>query len=370
MKKSFLFILLASLASASFAENVIPPKDASSESVTQDMRTCLNIAIRTASTDGEILKGLDKELLQGNSTVGHLYELSLGDPSPIQPRADGVLAPRESLFNAFTSTKRSDPYVVCLLLKGYRWENSNETGMEMLQRMADHGKARAQAELGRAYYYGRGVTINNSIAFRMFSDAATANDPDAQYYLAVLYSQGDGVLPNDELSLQWLKKAADSGNAQAQRVLPQAEQFSENRKKSKAEAGLKLATIRAAAEAGDMESQRNIGNYYIEGLGVSQDVKSALEWYKKAAQAGDLVATTQIGVIYDKGRGVPVDYVEAVKWYKIAAEKGEAQSQFNLGILMFYGTGTELNKAQGKDWIRRAADQNNQMAINALQSLK
>ena len=75
-------------------------------------------------------------------------------------------------------------------------------------------------------------------------------------------------------------------------------------------------------------------------------------------------------MIYDKGRGVSVDYAEAVKWYKIAAEKGDPQAQYNFEILMYYGVGTELNEEQGKDWIRRAADQNNQMAIRALQSLK
>jgi TPR repeat protein len=370
MKKSFLFFFLASLASASFAENIIPPKDASSKSVTQDMWSCVNTAMRTASRDGEILKGLDKELLQGHSTVGHLFEQLLGDPRPIQPRADGVLAPRESLFNALGSTKRTDPYVVCLLLKGYRWESSKETGLEMLQRMADQGNARAQAELGRAYYFGLGVTHNNSLAFKMLSAAATANDPDGQFYLAMLYSEGDGVLPNDDMSVQWLKKASDSGHAQAQRALPQAEQIAENRKKGNAEAALKLATVRAAAESGNLESQRTLANYYIEGIGVAQDANSAIEWYKKAAQAGDVVATRQIGVIYDKGRGVPVDYAETVKWYRIAAEKGDPQAQYNLGILIYYGVGTELNEEQGRDWIRRAADQNNQMAIRALQSLK
>src|SRR5450759_419596 len=84
-----------------------------------------------ASNDGELLKGLDKELLQGHSTLGHLFEQLLGDPRPIAPGADGVIAPRKSLFNALGSTKRTDPYVVCLLLKGYRWESSNESGLEL-----------------------------------------------------------------------------------------------------------------------------------------------------------------------------------------------------------------------------------------------
>src|SRR5450759_4079793 len=137
-----------------------------------------------ASNDGELLKGLDKELLQGHSTLGHLFEQLLGDPRPIAPGADGVIAPRKSLFNALGSTKRTDPYVVCLLLKGYRWESSNESGLEILQRLADQGNVRAQTDLGRAYYFGVGVTRNKSLAFKMLSTAAAANDPDGEFYLA------------------------------------------------------------------------------------------------------------------------------------------------------------------------------------------
>jgi hypothetical protein len=334
------------------------------------MWSCINTAIRSASRDGVLLRDLDKELLQGHSTVGHLFEGSLAGPRPIEPRADGVLAPRESLFNAFSSTKRTDPYVVCLLLKGYRWEGSKETGLETLQRLADQGNARAMAELGRAYYLGLGVTRNNGLAFKMLSAAALANDPDGAFLLAVLYTEGDGVLPDDSMSLHWLKKAADAGHPQAQRALPQAEEQTTSRKKSNEEAAAKLTAVRTAAESGNLESQRTLANYFIEGIGVSQDANVAVGWYKKAAQAGDAIAMRQLGVMYDKGRGVPVDYIEAAKWYKAAAEKGDAQAQHNFGILMYYGVGTERNEEQGKEWIRRAANQNNQMAIRALQSLK
>lgn len=234
--------------------------------------------------------------------------------------------------------------------------------------MAAQSNARAQAELGRAYYFGLGITRNNTLAFEMLNAAAVANDPDAQFYLAVLYSEGDGVLPSDELSAQWLKRASDLGHAQAQRALPKAVQIAEDRRKAKAETALTLGTVSAAADKGDVESQRKLANYYIEGIGVAQDASSAIGWYKKAVQAGDSVSARQIGVIYDKGRGVPVDYAEAVKWYKTAADKGDPQAQYNLGVFMYYGVGTELNAEQGKGWIRRASEQNYQMATEALSS--
>jgi TPR repeat protein len=363
--------LVFTLAPSAFAENIIPPKGANSESVSQDMWSCINSAMRTTGGNGELLKGVDKELLQGHSTVGFLSEQSLAGPRPVALRDDGVIAPTQSVFNALRSSTRTDPYVVCLLLKGYRWENNKETGIEILQRLAGEGNVRAQAELGRAYYFGGlGVGRNNSIAFKLLSAAADANDIDGQLLLAILYSEGDGTLPDDALAAFWLKKAAQAGSQQAQRALPMAEQNVARHKKEIDEAASKLTEVRASAETGNTESQRILANYFIEGIGVSPEANSAIEWYKKAAQAGDAIAMKMMGVIYDKGRGVTVDYIEAVKWFKAAAEQGNAEAQYNIGVLTYDGYGTQRNVEEGKAWMRRAADQGNKMAIKALQSLK
>ena len=40
-----------------------------------------------------------------------------------------------------------------------------------------------------------------------------------------------------------------------------------------------------------------------------------------------------LGVMYQNGLGVLQDYKETVKWFRLAAEQGEAQSQLNLGYI-------------------------------------
>jgi uncharacterized protein len=369
MKKALLSLCLVSCTSFA-AEGLVPPTGASSDRVNRDMSGCVQSAVRAAAGEGEYLKGLDKELIQERHTSGFLFEVTLSGPKPIQPRSDGVLAPRESLFSGMGSTKRTDPYVACLLARGYRWENSKETGVESLQRLAGEGNARAQAELGRAYHEGIGVVRNNTRSFALASAAAAAKDPEALYLLAALYSEGDGVLPNDKMAAQLVKQAAEAGHKLAQRILPEAEQIAERSQKASVDLAAKLPDVRAAAESGDRDAQRKMGDYSIEGWGIPQDANAAIEWYKKAAQSGDAKAMTQIGVLYDKGRGVKVDYAAAVGWYKAAAEKGDAQGQFNFGMLTHYGAGTEKNEELGLEWIRRAADQKYELAVRALQALK
>ena len=43
-------------------------------------------------------------------------------------------------------------------------------------------------------------------------------------------------------------------------------------------------------------------------------------------------AQFNLGNRYAKGLGVPQDYKEAVKWYRLSAEQGVAQAQYNLGV--------------------------------------
>ena len=347
MTRALLLGLLCILSFASFAENLVPPKGANTDDALQLIRLCFSNAMSPMAADGELLKGVDKELLQGNSTTGFWF-----DGRPLPPRNDGVIAPRESLFNALRPSSRTNPYVTCLLLSGYRWERSKESGLEVLRRLTDQGNIRAQAEFGRAYYLGLGIVRNNTLAFNWLSTAAKANDPDAQFFLAILYSEGDGVLPNDSDALHWMKRAMESGHPQAQRALPQLEKMTSSRKEGNQSGISKLPTIQAAADAGNPESLRVLAGYYIEGIGVPQDAGMAIDLYKKAGLAGDTKSITQLGVLYDKGRGVPVDYAEAVKWYKVAAAKGESQAQHNLGMLMYFGVGTERDQVEGKEWVR------------------
>lgn len=353
-----------------YAENLLPPAGATPDSTNRDMRRCLGIILREPSGPGQLLKGVDRELLQGKATTGFLFEGSLAGPRPVAPRDDGQLGPRSGLFDFVRSASRTDPYVVCLLLKGYRWAASQETGIDQLHRIADHGNIRAQTELGRAYYHGWVRSTNNSIAFKYLSRAAASNDPDAEYYLAILYDAGDGVLPDGFRAAELLRQAAKQGHPQAIKALPKLEKALLEHTKDRDAAAAKLPEVRAKAETGDVDSQNTLARYYLEGIGVSADVSRAIEWFKRAASGGDATALVSLGIVYDKGRGVTVDLGEAVKWYRLAAEKGDAQAQFNYGVFLYEGRGVDRNEAEGRAWVRKAAQQNYRRAVDVLKSME
>ncbi len=94
---------------------------------------------------------------------------------------------------------------------------------------------------------------------------------------------------------------------------------------------------RVKAEQGDGVAQYNLGVLYDRGIGVLQNYKEAIKWWKKAAEQGYVQAQYNLGNMYSDGRGVPQNYKEAIKWYKKSAEQGDSSSQYNLGLM--YGRG-------------------------------
>lgn len=106
-----------------------------------------------------------------------------------------------------------------------------------------------------------------------------------------------------------------------------------------------------AAEQGDAAAQYYLGVLYSSGVGVLQDDKKAITWYRKSAEQGHAPAQYSLGVLYSSGVGVLQDDKIAVIWYRKAAEQGHAHAQFNLGIGYATGVGVIQNDKKAYMWF-------------------
>lgn len=89
---------------------------------------------------------------------------------------------------------------------------------------------------------------------------------------------------------------------------------------------------------------------YSIGLGVPQDSKQAVTWFRKAAEQGDASAQYNLGLMYDKGRGVAQDDKQAVAWYRKAAEQGDVDAQRILGMMYDNGVGVVQDNKLAYVW--------------------
>jgi TPR repeat protein len=85
---------------------------------------------------------------------------------------------------------------------------------------------------------------------------------------------------------------------------------------------------------------------YSEGLGVNQDYKQAMNWYKKAAEQGSMLAQYDLGLMYGKGQGTPQNYKYAYVWSCLAAAQGDESAKNNRDIFAKKLSPQHLGEAQ------------------------
>jgi TPR repeat protein len=176
--------------------------------------------------------------------------------------------------------------------------------------------------------YGFVVRPNQTVCFAQDLPAlrtkAEQGDVNAQAELGKLYSGGQGVTSNRSEALKWLRMAAEKGDAEAQFGLGSLYQIGRKEDRDYAEAA---KWFRKAADQGIPGAQNDLGVLYKFGRGVKQDDAEAAGWWRKAADKDggqDANAAFNLGLAYLRGRGVTQSYVEATFWLSIGAtEEGE-----------------------------------------------
>ena len=134
------------------------------------------------------------------------------------------------------------------------------------------------------------------------------------------------------------------------------------------------AKSRQAAEAGDAKAQYELGRRYAYGIGVPEDHKQSVHWFRKAAEQNYAPAQFYLGIWYrdgltERGTGAVVvkkDPESAAQLFGKAlpvirkdAEAGVAESQYLLGLYYHGATGEKEDRKLAFDWYLKAAERGN-----------
>jgi uncharacterized protein len=166
-----------------------------------------------------------------------------------------------------------------------------------------------------------------------------------------------------------------------------------------------IELLELRSEAGDAESQYQLGLRQLYGRGTSRDLESTARWlgraadqghtqarlmlnqllsgrfarpgeadalaeiYRERASAGDGLASTKLGLSYRDGLGVDPDDAEALRWLEAGAAKGEVEAFAALGSMYDEGRGVERDRTQAASWFRKAAERGHAGAQFALGSM-
>lgn len=108
------------------------------------------------------------------------------------------------------------------------------------------------------------------------------------------------------------------------------------------------------ARAGDIMSQRLLGDRYERGNGISRNFHLAAKWYRKAAAKGDAISQRNLGYFHESGFLGDKDYAKAEKWYRKAAEQGDTEAQRSLAFIYESGLTGQIDAAEAAKWRERA----------------
>ncbi|CAB4444310.1 unnamed protein product [Rhizophagus irregularis] len=134
----------------------------------------------------------------------------------------------------------------------YRYEekiNCEEKSIfELHLKSAEEGDSNSQIELGKCYFFGKGVDKNHNKAFEWYLKSANKGNHIAENELGKLYYFID---KNFDKTFEWYMKSAEGGNS---------------------------------------DGQYNLGFCYHCGIGCKKNIEKAGYWYKKASDNGSLNA--------------------------------------------------------------------------------
>ncbi len=195
------------------------------------------------------------------------------------------------------------------------------------------------------HYVGKGRPVNYAKALRLYLQAATLGDAEAQYITGGMLYKGLGTDPNSREAFKWLLRAAKQGKItpESMDILGRMYLRGDGVPQNYLEAEKWLAS---AAEAGRLHALNDLAYIYYHGLTGKQDFKQALSLYTRAAMKGDNMAMYNVGLMHATGSGTAVDRAVGYAWYSLAAGRGNTGAQLARNGLMAEMSWEELNRAQ------------------------
>lgn len=201
------------------------------------------------------------------------------------------------------------------------------------------GDAKAQNQIGDAYYMGNGVAKDYKKAFEWYSKSAKQGNLDATDSLALMYGNGQYVAYNILQSEKLYQLAASQGHSASQYMLYLL--YRDGESQIPRDIPKAVRYLIQSANLGYDDAQFDLAFRYEKGIDVPRDAIRALHYYRLAANQGHAHAQNNLAYLYEMGYGIAQNYDAAVYWYEKSLSSGNKTSAGNLGRLYAKGFGVE-----------------------------
>ena len=287
----------------------------------------------------------------------------------------------------------------------YKQETEAET-IARVRQEAESGNAQSQFNLGRIYYTGYGVPVDEAEARKWFCEAAKQDHPIAKSQCGGMMYNGQGGPADTVQAMAYLQDSAAKGDPYGEALygffVISDDTHAGRVDQPEPEA---IAYLEKAAADGQAVAQAALGSivYFYGTNGAVQDVPRAVAYLRQCSAQNIPLCMGMMGMMYVSGQdGVTKDQAEGVRLLKIAAAGGQADAAGVLAVLMgadtygirddaaafayalqaarggdlqgevvlaklyYFGQGTAKDLVESARWFKAAAAQGDQESINAL----
>lgn len=289
-------------------ENVIPPKVVNDPIVNKTETVKTIKPLKKDDVKG-VLESDDRDVQKGVANVLYLYKSG----SVTEDLEDKIY--NQALLETSNGNVSSSVVAGMCEIRGAGTVRNLKTGEAKLIKAADGGDTLAMSLLGRLYYVGDSLEVNEVESRKWYKKGAELNDVICKIRYGYFLVEGIGG-PEDQV--EGLKILIESAN-----------------------------------------KKESLGMYYL-GMSYLKDqdktndnqIEDLLE---SSAKSGIISAMTLLSKVYFNGRLGEKDPGKAVEWLRNAAEQEDAESQEELGDLLFIGNkGVAKNLTEAKKWLEKA----------------
>ena len=271
--------------------------------------------------------------------------------------------------------KWSDDYKnACKIIREKSSEISDfQTAERLLLSEVNAGNVLAMFELGKLYSMKKSGLKDDEKSFISYEKAlqgflqieplAKKIKPYLQYQIGMMYFKGLGTSIDNQKAAEYFEKSAALGNQYTKRLIA-LEYISGKNFEQNIDKGISLLT--ECADSGDAFSCYKLGNLYLKGEIVLQDLDKA-EKYLLSAENNEFTQYALGNLYLQKEK---YDIEKAVSYFEKSADKNMWAS-YQLGRLYFFGA-DDLEKCREKamHYLNSSAEQGNKYAQNLLNNLE
>lgn len=96
-------------------------------------------------------------------------------------------------------------------------------------------------------------------------------------------------------------------------------------------------------------AMNNLGFMYLDGKGVKQNYKKAIELFERAIKSENCNAMNNLGYMHKHGIGVEQDYKKAIELYEMAIKFGSEDAMINLAHMYEFGEGVKQSNEKAEE---------------------